>query len=118
MDILIVEDEPEIGHLIQLSWEKEGFSYRISRDGINSLRLFQEQPPDLIILDLILSGLDGLEVCARIRQKPGVKDPYILMLTAKGEEIDRMISLSTRCMIGQFTYNFWLRCDHLPVSAK
>jgi two-component system OmpR family response regulator len=57
--------------------------------------MFQEQPPDLIILDLMLPGLDGLEVCARIRQKPGLKDPYILMLTAKGEEIDRVIGLST-----------------------
>lgn len=95
MDILIVEDELEIAHLIQLSLEKEGFSCRISRDGINALRMFQEQPPDLIILDLMIPGLDGLEVCARIRQKPGTKDPYILMLTAKGEEIDRVIGLST-----------------------
>ncbi|MGI2909132.1 response regulator transcription factor [Tolypothrix sp. VBCCA 56010] len=95
MDILIVEDEIEIAQLIQLSLEKEGFSCRISRDGINALRMFQEQPPDLIILDLMIPGLDGLEVCARIRQKPGTKDPYILMLTAKGEEIDRVIGLST-----------------------
>jgi two-component system OmpR family response regulator len=95
MDILIVEDELEIAQLIQLSLEKEGFSCRISRDGISALRMFQEQPPDLIILDLMIPGLDGLEVCARIRQKPGVKDPYILMLTAKGEEIDRVIGLST-----------------------
>lgn len=56
---------------------------------------FLEQQPDLIILDLMLPGLDGLEVCARIRQKPGTKDPYILMLTARGEEIDRVIGLST-----------------------
>jgi DNA-binding response OmpR family regulator len=49
----------------------------------------------LIILDLMIPGLDGLEVCARIRQKPGAKDPYILMLTAKGEELDRIIGLST-----------------------
>lgn len=56
---------------------------------------FLEQQPDLIILDLMLPGLDGLEVCARIRQKPGAKDPYILMLTARGEEIDRVIGLST-----------------------
>lgn len=95
MDILIVEDEPEIAELIQLSLAKEGFICRISRDGINALRMFQEQPPDLIILDLMIPGLDGLEVCARIRQKPGAKDPYILMLTAKGEEIDRVIGLST-----------------------
>lgn len=95
MDILIVEDEPEIAKLIQLSLEKEGFSCQISRDGLNALRLIQEQQPDLIILDLMLPSLDGLELCARIRQKPGAKDPYILMLTAKGEEIDRVIGLST-----------------------
>ncbi|TVP63792.1 MAG: DNA-binding response regulator [Nodularia sp. (in: Bacteria)] len=95
MDILIVEDELEISQLIQHSLTKEGFSCRISRDGLNALQMFQEQPPDLIILDLMIPGLDGLEVCARIRQKPGAKDPYILMLTARGEEIDRVIGLST-----------------------
>jgi two-component system OmpR family response regulator len=95
MDILIVEDEPEIAQLIQLSLEKEGFSCQRSRDGLSALQVFQEQQPDLIVLDLMVPGLDGLEVCARIRQKPGAKDPYILMLTAKGEEIDRVIGLST-----------------------
>ena len=95
MDILIVEDEPEIAKLVQLSLEKEGFSCHICRDGLSALSVFQQQQPDLIILDLMIPGLDGLEVCARIRQKPGAKDPYILMLTAKGEEIDRVIGLST-----------------------
>ncbi|MEP0858190.1 response regulator transcription factor [Trichocoleus sp. DQ-U1] len=95
MDILIVEDEPEIAKLIQITLEKEGFSCHLSRDGLRALQVFQEQQPDLIILDLMLPGLDGLEVCARIRQKPGAKDPYILMLTARGEEIDRVIGLST-----------------------
>lgn len=73
MDILIVEDESEIAQLIQHSLEKEGFSCRTSRDGINALQMFHERPPDLIILDLMIPGLDGLEVCARIRQKPGQK---------------------------------------------
>ncbi|MEB3180458.1 MAG: response regulator transcription factor [Nostocaceae cyanobacterium] len=95
MDILIVEDEPEIAQLLQLALEKEGFSCRMSRDGLSALQMFQQQSPDLIILDLMIPGLDGLEVCARIRQKPGTKDPYIMMLTAKGEEIDRVIGLST-----------------------
>lgn len=95
MEILIVEDELEIARLIQLSLEKEGFSCHICRDGLSTLQMVQEHQPDLIILDLMLPGLDGLEVCARIRQKPGMKDPYILMLTAKGEEIDRVIGLST-----------------------
>ena len=95
MQILIVEDEAEIAELLQLYLEKEGFACRICRDGVNALQAFQEMQPDLIILDLMIPGLDGLEVCARIRQKTGVKDPYILMLTAKGEELDRIIGLST-----------------------
>lgn len=95
MEILIVEDEAEIAQLIQLYLEKEGFSCRTCRDGVSALQVFQEQKPDLIILDLMIPGLDGLEVCARVRQKPGTKDPFILMLTAKGEEIDRIIGLST-----------------------
>ncbi len=95
MNILIVEDEAEIAQLIQLYLEKEGFTCRTCRDGLTALQIFPEQQPDLIILDLMIPGLDGLEVCARIRQKPGTKDPYILMLTARGEEIDRIIGLST-----------------------
>ncbi len=95
MNILIVEDEAEIAQLIQLYLEKEGFTCRTCRDGITAMQIFQEFQPDLIVLDLMIPGLDGLEVCARIRQKPGAKDPYILMLTAKGEEIDRIIGLST-----------------------
>lgn len=95
MNILIVEDEAEITQLIQLYLEKEGFTCRTCRDGLTAIQIFQEQQPDLIILDLMIPGLDGLEVCARIRQKPGSKDPYILILTAKGEELDRIIGLST-----------------------
>lgn len=95
MDILIVEDEPEIAKLIKLTLEREGFFCNCCGDGLTALQAFAKQQPDVIILDLMLPGLDGLEVCARIRQKPGAKDPYILMLTAKGEEIDRVIGLST-----------------------
>lgn len=95
MEILIVEDEIEIAQLIQLYLEREGFSCRHCRDGLSAIVVFQEHPPDLIILDLKIPGLDGLEVCARIRQQPSPKDPYILMLTAKGEENDRIVGLST-----------------------
>jgi DNA-binding response OmpR family regulator len=95
MDILIVEDEADIAELIQLYLAKEGFNCHVCRDGIRALEQFKLIQPDLIILDLMLPGLDGLEVCTRIRQQKGSKDPYILMLTAKGEEIDRIIGLST-----------------------
>ena len=95
MKILIVEDEPEIARIVGRSLEAEGFHCINCRDGLTALRVFEEEQPDLIVLDLMLPGLDGLEVCARIRQKPGPKDPYILVLTARGEEIDRVIGLST-----------------------
>ncbi|MGF1538391.1 MAG: response regulator [Elainellaceae cyanobacterium] len=95
MNILIVEDEAEIAQLLTLYLEKEGFTCRTCRDGLTALQQFEAIAPDLIILDLMLPQLDGLEVCARIRQTPGSKDPYILMLTAKGEEIDRIVGLST-----------------------
>ncbi|MEL6603883.1 MAG: response regulator transcription factor [Cyanobacteria bacterium J06614_10] len=95
MDILIVEDEADIAELIKLYLSKEGFTCHICRDGNTALERFKVIQPDLIILDLMLPGLDGLEVCARIRQQQESKDPYIMMLTAKGEEIDRIIGLST-----------------------
>ena len=93
--ILIVEDEPEIAQLIEETLARELFDCRTAWDGLEALRYCQEYSPDLIILDLMLPQLDGLEVCTRIRQKNNAKDPYILMLTAKGEEIDRIIGLST-----------------------
>ncbi|MEB3228982.1 MAG: response regulator transcription factor [Synechocystis sp.] len=95
MKILIVEDDREIAQLIRETLEREQFSCGMAEDGLRALQAFKEQEPDVIILDLMLPGLDGLEVCTRIRQQPGPKDPYILMLTAKGEELDRIIGLST-----------------------
>jgi two-component system OmpR family response regulator len=93
--VLIVEDEAEIARLITLNLEKEGFICSDCRDGISALEVVKEQQPDVIVLDLMLPGLNGLEVCTRIRRQPEGKDPYILMLTAKGEEIDRVVGLST-----------------------
>ncbi|MFO8040020.1 MAG: response regulator transcription factor [Sodalinema sp.] len=95
MNILIVEDDREIAQLLQQTLEPEGFNCQQAADGLTAIEAFRHYNPDLIVLDLMLPGLDGLEVCARIRQQPGDKDPYILMLTAKGEEIDRVIGLST-----------------------
>ena len=95
MKILIVEDDREIAEIIQECLSAEGFSCRVCHDGYAALKLSSEQQPDLIILDLRLPGIDGLEVCTRIRQQLTVKEPYILMLTSRGEEIDRIIGLST-----------------------
>ena len=95
MEILIVEDEREIAQLIEQTLTNESFSCRVAHDGLTALELFRQQQPDVVILDIMLPGLDGLEVCTRIRQQPYEKDPYIMMLTARGEEIDRVIGLST-----------------------
>lgn len=95
MKILIVEDEQEIAQLIEQTLTRENFSCRIANNGLAALETFKQQQPDVVILDIMLPGLDGLEVCTRIRQQPYDKDPYILMLTARGEEIDRVIGLST-----------------------
>ncbi|VEP18975.1 Sensory transduction protein regX3 [Hyella patelloides LEGE 07179] len=95
MKILIVEDELEIAQLIKQTLTRESFTCQIANNGLKALEMFAQQPPDLIILDLMLPGLDGLEVCTRVRQQSNIKDPYILMLTARGEEIDRVIGLST-----------------------
>jgi two-component system OmpR family response regulator len=93
--ILIVEDELEIAYFIRQRLEREGFQCYHSREGRDALEQFQTHHPQLIILDWMLPGLDGLEVCTRIRKMGGVADPYILMLTAKGEEWDRVVGLST-----------------------
>jgi DNA-binding response OmpR family regulator len=95
MQILIVEDEKEIAQLINNCLTREGFECHLVSDGLTALSTAKTIQPDLIILDLMLPGLDGLEVCSRVRNEGMTKDPYIMMLTAKGEEIDRIIGLST-----------------------
>lgn len=94
--ILIVEDEAEIAYFVQQLLEKEGFSCHHCNDGARAMADFESCQPDLVILDWMLPGrLDGLEICARIRQHPTNPNPYILMLTAKAEELDQVIGLST-----------------------
>ncbi len=93
--ILIVEDDAEIAQLVETTLAREGFACQRAADGPAAIAQFQAWQPQVIILDLMLPKLDGLEVCTRIRQQLGGNDPYILMLTARGEEIDRVIGLST-----------------------
>lgn len=88
--ILIVEDEKNISNLLKTHLEREGYQCLQAFDGITALELFFENSPDLVILDLMLPGKNGLEVCRIIREK---FDTYILMLTAKQEEIDKILGL-------------------------
>lgn len=88
--ILIVEDEPNISGLLKTHLEREGFQCFQAFDGDTALTDFFRILPDLVILDLMLPGKNGLEVCRAIREK---HDTYILMLTAKQEEIDKILGL-------------------------
>ncbi|MBQ9104969.1 MAG: response regulator transcription factor [Mailhella sp.] len=90
--ILVVEDDDDIRELVVFSLEDEGYRVEQAADGLQGLKLAEELRPDLIILDLMLPGQDGLSVCKELNRNSGSLPPSpILMLTAKGEEADRIL---------------------------
>ncbi|MEK7268603.1 MAG: response regulator transcription factor [Nitrospirota bacterium] len=91
--ILIVEDEKDILELVKLYLEKGGYRTCVAMTGLHCLRQVKSDHPDLIILDLMLADMDGLEVCKRIRADPQTAMMPIIMLTAKAEESDTIIGL-------------------------
>ena len=91
--ILIVEDEGDIADLVKYHLEKAGLSARTVSDGRQALELIVREHPDLIILDLLLPGLEGLEVCRRLRGSSSTQDIPIIILTARVEEVDRIVGL-------------------------
>jgi phosphate regulon transcriptional regulator PhoB len=91
--VLIVEDEPDIRDLLAFHLEREGYQVTRSRSGTDALRQVRARPPDLILLDLMLPELGGLDVCRRLRQDPRTASVPIVMLTARGEELDRILGL-------------------------
>lgn len=88
--ILVVDDEPSIVELIRVNLEDGGYEVGIAADGDEALERFSQEAWDLVILDLMLPGVDGIEVCRRIRKESQVP---IIMLTAKADEIDRVLGL-------------------------
>jgi phosphate regulon transcriptional regulator PhoB len=92
-DVLVVEDEPDIRSLIVHHLEREGFRCRTATSGGEALARVRATPPDLIVLDLMLPGMDGLEVCRRVRADPATATLPIIMLTAKADEVDRVVGL-------------------------
>jgi two-component system, OmpR family, response regulator len=88
--ILLVDDEESIQTLLTYPLERDGYSVVQARDGEEALRKFDEEPVDLVVLDVMLPRLDGLEVCKRLRSQSNVP---IVMLTARGEELDKVLGL-------------------------
>ena len=91
--ILIVEDEPDILDLVSYNLKQAGFDVEEAEDGEVALQLIEDRPIDLVVLDLMLPGIDGLEVCRLLKQNIEHKDLPVLMLTARTEEVDRIVGL-------------------------
>ena len=91
--ILVVEDEPDIRKLVQYNLTQERFNVLEAEDGEQALKLLQHEKPSLVILDLMLPGLSGMEVCKLLRQRNDTARLPILMLTAKAGEADRIVGL-------------------------
>jgi two-component system, OmpR family, phosphate regulon response regulator PhoB len=91
--ILIVEDDPDIRELLRFNLEKAGYTLFLAEDGETALTLARKHSPELILLDLMLPGVDGLEVCRTLKKDPELQRLPIIMVTAKGEELDRVVGL-------------------------
>jgi len=91
--LLIVEDDKDIVELVRYNLEKEGYQTSVAADGLTALSTLKKSAPDLVILDLMLPKLPGLEVCREIRRDQALNRLPILMLTARGEEADRVVGL-------------------------
>lgn len=89
--VLIVDDDPDIVRLVGYNLRHAGYDVQTVSSGRQALDLVQKQPPDLIVLDVMLPDVDGLEVCRMLRQQTSSRRIPILMLTARGEEIDRVV---------------------------
>lgn len=91
--ILVVDDEPEILELVEFNLKQAGFTVTTADDGAEALKKIRAQIPDLIILDVMLPEMDGLEVCKSLRNDPATAQLPIIMLTAKAAEVDRVLGL-------------------------
>jgi two-component system phosphate regulon response regulator PhoB len=91
--ILIVEDEKDIRELLAYHLGREGFAVVEADNGVAALKLANMKRPDLVLLDLMLPDMDGLSVCKQMQRNPSTADIPVIMLTAKGEEVDRVVGL-------------------------
>ena len=91
--ILVVEDEEALGTLLDYNLSHAGYQVRLAADGDTALMALEEEPPDLVVLDWMLPGVSGLEICRRIRARAATRDLPVIIVTARGEEEDRVRGL-------------------------
>jgi two-component system alkaline phosphatase synthesis response regulator PhoP len=87
--ILVIEDDPATSRLVDYALRHEGYQVLTAPNGLTGIRKVREEKPDLLILDVMLPGMDGFEICHRLRSDPATASLPILMLSAKAQEIDR-----------------------------
>jgi diguanylate cyclase (GGDEF)-like protein len=92
--IIVVDDDADIARFVQMNLEVEGFTVIVAPDGLEALRLVAEQRPDLAVVDLMMPNIDGLELTRRLRSNPMTSAMPIIMLTAKGLTVDKVIGLT------------------------
>ena len=91
--VVVIEDEPDILELIEYNLRREGFEVATATTGRSGLSVIGREKPDIVLLDLLLPGLDGLDVCRRLRSVDSTRDLPIIMVTARGEESDVVLGL-------------------------
>lgn len=91
--ILLIEDEEDIAALIKLHAEMSGYKMHVEVDGLNGYRAIEREKPDLVILDIMLPGQNGLDVCRKMKNNPDLRNIPVIMITAKGEELDIVLGL-------------------------
>jgi len=91
--ILLVEDEEDIAALIKLQAEISGYKLHVEVDGINGMRAIEREKPDLVILDIMLPGQNGLDICRKMKNSPELKNIPVIIISAKGEELDVVLGL-------------------------
>lgn len=93
MSLLVVEDDTDILNLLTYNFQVAGFDVLTAKEGYEALSLARHHHPDLVILDLMIPGLDGFQVCKELKRQEDTKNIPVIMLTARGEEVDRIVGL-------------------------
>lgn len=88
--VLLVDDEPDILELLRYNLEREGYRVATAQNGKDALRIAKAERPDLVVLDIMMPGMDGVEVCNQLRQMPDMKHALITFLTARGEDYSQI----------------------------
>jgi two-component system alkaline phosphatase synthesis response regulator PhoP len=91
--LLLIEDEEDIAALIKLQAEMSGYRLHVEVDGLNGYKTVEREKPDLVILDIMLPGMNGLDVCRKLKNDPDLKNIPVIMISAKSEEIDIVLGL-------------------------